>query len=322
MTVDTRREFLHRSTGLIAAASLGHRFCGTSKAAQADAAKESYVPKVCCFTESFQDLPIPEVCRIFRELGLDGLDLTVRPGGHIDPSQANEKLPLAAKAAIEHDVRIMMLTTAITDADELAKDIFARCADAGIDRIKLGYYRYREFGNLKREMDEVRRRIESVVELAKPYQVLPCIHIHSGDTIPSHGTQLYQLISDIPPDRIGAYVDPLHMTLEGGGDGWRQGLDLLAPWIQLASIKNFWWEKLGKDGLGQRRWQSKTCPVAEGVASIPDFVRALRELGYAGFYSLHSEYQGGSSFRRLSTKECIEQTIIDLKFLKQVFASV
>ena len=31
----------------------------------------------------------------------------------------------------------------------------------------------------------------------------------------------------------------LHMVLEGGGDGWRQGLDLLAPWIALVAVKNF-----------------------------------------------------------------------------------
>ena len=122
------------------------------------------------------------------------------------------------------------------------------------------------------------------------------------------------MIRDMPPDRIGAFVDPSHMTLEGAVDGWRQSLDLLAPWIGLAAIKNFWWEKTSRDEAGQQRWRFRWCPLSEGVAPIRDFVSVLRRVGYEGFYSLHSEYKSGNSYRQLTTIECIEQTKKDLAF--------
>ncbi|MGE0374784.1 MAG: sugar phosphate isomerase/epimerase family protein [Planctomycetaceae bacterium] len=277
-------------------------------------------PTICAFTESFQDLPIPEVCRLFREIGLDGLDLTVRPGGHIAPEDAPRLLPEAVKAAHDHEVSIPMLTTGVTDADPLSERLVAAAGELGIRRIKLGYYRYGEFGTLRKQLDDIRRHLVRVAAMANKHGVLPCVHIHSGDTIPSHGTQLYELIHDMSPDEIGAYVDPMHMTIEGGSGGWRQGLDLLAPWIRITSIKNFQWRETDPDPPGQRRWRAVKVPIADGMAPLGEFLAALKALGRGEIFTLHSEYQGGGSFRSLSTEECIEQTKVDFAYLRSLLS--
>lgn len=278
----------------------------------------STVNPLAVFTKSFQDRSIPEVCRIFKEIGADGLDLTVRPGGHIDPKDVVKELPPAVRAAKEAGLKVHFLTTSITDADETARKLLATAADLGINRVKLGYYRYKKFGEMAREMDAVKKRIAGVAKLAKQFGVLPCVHIHSGNFIPSHGTHLYELIKDFAPDRVGAYVDPQHMTKEGGVDGWRQGLDLLAPWIALSSMKNFVWEKAQRDKQGQQRWRTINVPVADGIAPVPDFIAALHRLGYYGVISMHSEYKGGHSFKSLDTDGCIEQTAKDIRFVRQL----
>ena len=270
------------------------------------------------FSKSFQDLPLPRVCALFRQLGADGVDLTVRPGGHIAPEEVEQRLPEAVRSAQEHGVSILMLTTAITAPDALAEKIVATAERLGIDRIKLGYFHYRPLGTLRQQMDDVRRRLENITKLTRRYGVLPCVHIHSDALIPSHGTMLYELIRDMPPDRIGAYVDPLHMSKEGGGSGWRQGLDLLAPWIALSSMKNYQWFPTHRDPTGQQRWQTKVVPVADGVAPIPDYLADLKKLGYDGIISMHSEYKGGGSWRDLDTEACARQTADDLKFVKSL----
>ena len=275
--------------------------------------------KVGAFTKSFQDWPIPVVCHRFREIGLDGLDLTVRPKGHIEPDRAAEQLPLAAKAALEAGSEILFLTTAITDPTPEAEELFAVARDLGIARIKLGYYRYKPFGTLKEQLEETRRRIAAVAKLAKRYSVLPCVHIHSGAYLPSHGTQLYELIKDMAPDEVGAYVDMLHMALEGGGDGWRQGLDLLAPWIALVAVKNFAWQREQRDRFGQLRWARRVVPIADGVSPLPEFMATLGQIGYDGIYSLHSEYQGKHSFEDLDAEACLAQTAEVLKFFRGLF---
>jgi len=265
-------------------------------------------------------LPIPKVCDTFRGIGADGVDLTVRPGGHIEPRDVEEKLPKAQETARRAGLKISMLTTGITDPDDDARRILATCGRLGIRRVKLGYHDYRRFGQLKKEIDTVRRKLEQLAEFAKPFGVLPCVHVHAGASIPSSGMMLYELLRNLPPEQIGAYVDSSHMTLEGGGDGWRQSIDLLAPWIGLVALKNFWWEKQDRDALGQQRWRYRFCPLQDGVASIPGFVGALERVGYKGFYTLHTEYKSGNSYRQLSTDECVRQTAADFAFLKRILA--
>ncbi|MCH7685325.1 MAG: TIM barrel protein, partial [Planctomycetes bacterium] len=291
-----RRRFLNQSarTGLAVAAGGSFLTMDVSGTSAAES-KKAAVPKVGAFTKSFQDRSIPEVCRIFKKIGLDGLDLTVRRGGHIEPKDVEKELPKAHKAARDAGTEILFLTTGITDADADAERLLAAAAGIGITRIKLGYYRYTTFGQLANQMKQTRKRIAAVVKLAARYKVLPCIHIHSGAFLPSHGTQLFELIHDFSPQEVGAYVDPLHMAKEGGLDGWRQGLDILAPWIALCSVKNFAWERSHRDKQGQQRWKTITVPIADGVCPLPDFVAALKTLDYHGPYSMHSEYKGSHS---------------------------
>jgi sugar phosphate isomerase/epimerase len=270
------------------------------------------------FTESFQGWPIPEVCQKFRAIGLDGLDLTVRPGGHIAPEDAPQKLPPAVAAARDHGVKISMLSTAIVEADKTAEALLATAAEQGIDRVKLGYYRYTRFGTLLDAIDDARRKLAGVAKLADKHRVLPCVHVHSGDTIPGSGPIAYLLLKDFNPREVGAYVDPMHMTIEGGNDGWRQGLDLLAPWIAISSLKNAKWITTERDAHGQQGWATRKCPLADGVAKIPQYIATLRGLGYRGLYTLHSEYMDGGSWQRLDVDGCLDQTRLDLEYVKKL----
>ncbi len=273
--------------------------------------------KVVAFTKSFQDWAIPVVCHRFREIGLDGLDLTVRRKGHIEPENVAVELPLAVKAATEAGVAIDFVTTDIVEPSPQAEQTLATASQLGITRFKMGYYGYKDFGTLAKQMDETRRKIEAVVKMAKKHAILPCIHIHSGKNIPSHGTELYELIRDMSPDEVGAYLDMLHMALEGGRDGWRQGVDLLQPWVAMVSVKNYDWQSGDRDQFGRLQWRNRVVPVADGISPIPEFVDVLKKIKFDGTYSLHSEYKGGHSFKDLNTEGCLKQTAADLKYFKQ-----
>jgi sugar phosphate isomerase/epimerase len=93
------------------------------------------------------------------------------------------------------------------------------------------------------------------------------------------------------------------------------GLDLVAPWLALVGVKDFRWHPARRDDLGQQRWRWEYCPLGDGQAPLPEFFGYLKRLKYDGVVSLHSEYKGGSSFRKLSTPELLEQSAADLRFL-------
>ncbi len=314
----TRRRFVARAAQAAVAIATTSRFA-PRLIAEPTSDQE---PQFAGFTKSFRSWPIPEVCARFKAIGLDGLDLTVRPGGHIEPQDAARKLPGAATVARDHGLQLSMLTTAIVTADRSAEELLAAAAVAGVNRVKLGYYRYQNFGTLAAQFDEVRRQLADIAKLGVKHDVLPCVHIHSGDNIPSSGAIAYMLLKDISPAEIGAYVDPMHMTVEGGNDGCRQGLDLLAPWIAISSLKNCRWVAADRDEHGQQRYKFQKCPLADGIAPLPQYLARLHELGYRGLYTLHSEYSDAGSWRVLNPDECLEQTRIDLQYARKVLRAV
>ncbi|MBX7168281.1 MAG: sugar phosphate isomerase/epimerase [Pirellulales bacterium] len=269
------------------------------------------------FTDNLADLSVDDAFRSAQQAGFDGLDLTLRPGGHVLPENAELGLSAARAAADRCGARIPMISTAITDADSPhAEAIFAAAAHYGVERVKLGYWEYTPFGTLARQIDECRARLDRVIRLAARYHVLPCVHCHSGRLVAAGGAQSYLVLRDFPPDRVGAYVDPMHMTIEGGLAGWEMGLDLLAPWLALVGVKNFRWSEQQRDAQGQMRYRWQYVPLADGQAPLPEFCGYLRRLNYQGIVSLHSEYKGETSFRRLTTPELVAQSATDLRYLK------
>lgn len=314
-----RRQFL-------TAAALGTGTAWTALRGNADAADKPKIassdarqnPLIVGFTKSFQDWPIPVVCRRFHEVGLQGLDLTVRPGGSVLPKDAPEQLPLAVKAASEAGLEIPLLTTTIVEPDEESEKLLAVAGKLGIRYVKLGYFKYKPFGTLIKQMDDVRRQLAVLVKACKKHGVLPCVHIHSGPYLPSHGTMLYELLRDFAPSEIGAYGDTLHMALEGGAEGWRQGLDLIAPWLVWVAVKNFDWHAGDRNALGAIPWSTRVVPVADGISPVPAFVAQLKKMGFSGRYSMHSEYKGKHSFKDLDSEACLKQTADDLAFFKRL----
>ncbi len=271
------------------------------------------------FTDNLSDLTVPQACEAAKAAGFDGLDLTLRPGGHVRPEMAEVGMSEAKRAADAAGVVIPMVSTAVTDIDSPhAEAIFAAAAHYGARLLKLGYWDYQPFGTLAHQLDETRSKLARLARLGRKYHVLPCVHCHSGRLLASGGPLLYLILKDFPPEEVGAYADPMHMTIEGGRAGWEMGLDLLAPWLALVGVKNFRWLPDDRDEHGQLRWRWEYCPLADGMAPLPEFVAHLKTLKYDGVVSFHSEYKGETSFRRLNTPELLDQSAADLRYWKSL----
>jgi sugar phosphate isomerase/epimerase len=272
------------------------------------------------FTKHLQELPIAQAGEVVKELGFDGVDLTVRPGGHVVPEHVEHDLPEAVRVLRSLGLVTGFITTAITGPeDPYAEAIFRTAAEQGIRFLKLGYWRYEGFGSLRRQIAETREKLRYIQKLARTYGVRACIHSHSGPYLSAVAPVVAMLLEGFDPDALGAYVDPGHMTVEGGGAGWKIGLDLLSDRISLVAVKSFGWFR-EPDKSGRMIWRHKLVPLEEGTVRWDEVFACLRQAGFDGYVSLHSEYQGPGSWRDLSLSELIEQTRRDLAYIKRVVA--
>jgi sugar phosphate isomerase/epimerase len=271
------------------------------------------------FTDDLHDLSIEQVLNGAKKAGFDGLDLTLREGGHVLPQNAEMSLAAAKQAADAVGMTIPMAATNIwSTKSPHAEAVFASAAHYGIRFLKLGYWQYEPLGKIHTQIDEAHKHLEGLIDLGKKYNVLPCVHIHSGRVLSNNGLSLFLLLKPFKPGEVGAYIDPMHMAVEGGLSGWEMGLDLVAPWIALVGMKNFRWVEQDRNPRGQMRFSWQFVPLADGQAPLPVFMDYLKQLKYDGPVSLHSEYRGNSSFRKHTTDELLDQSAKDLTYLKSL----
>ena len=124
---------------------------------------------------------------------------------------------------------------------------------------------------------------------------------------------------------VGVSLDVGHLTTEGGKSGWKQSIDLLKERVGMVAVKSFGWFHEPDPKTGEKRWNAKLVPLAEGNVQWKLAFQLLRQGGWDAddnaLVSVHSEYQGGGSWKNLDVPELIEQTRADFKYLKEQAAA-
>jgi len=275
------------------------------------------MPRFLMFSKYLNALSIGQVGETVQSPGFDGVDLTVRPNGHVLPEDAVHALTPAVRTLGQAGLVVPMITTAITSAHDPHAEAIARAAaESGVRALKLGYWRYRGFGQLHVQIDEARRDLDGLAALARRYNVRFCIHTHSGSSLSASAAVVRILLDGFDPALLGAYVDPGHMAVEGGLAGWRQELELIGDRVSLVAVKNFAWFHDPDPATGQPRWHVKVVPLAHGLTPWPEVMASLRHLRYDGDFSVHSEYGGDESWQRLDHPALLAQTRRDLTYLR------
>jgi sugar phosphate isomerase/epimerase len=218
---------------------------------------------------------------------------------------------------------VPLITTAITNAnDGHARDILETANALGIREVKLGYVPVKGFGTFQMTLEQFNRDLDAIEKLAKATGVRVNLHLHSGMYLTSLSAAVWWLIKDRDPAAVGAYVDPGHMFVEGGRDGWRLGLDLLHSRITLVALKDLFWEQVPDEKLGKPRWVTKIAPFEQGAVPWPDVFDLLKKAHFDGWISVHSEYQGSHSWRDLDVAGVVDQTAKDLAYLQRVLKPI
>src|SRR5436309_10030443 len=93
------------------------------------------------FTKPWK-MPLPELGRLVRGLGFEGVELPVRPGFQVEPPDVTRGLPEAARILADFGVKI---TSVAGPTDEAA---MGACAEVGVPIIRICVSIGREEGYL------------------------------------------------------------------------------------------------------------------------------------------------------------------------------
>jgi len=224
-----RRKFIKQlaSAGLVSSAIA----LDVTAAKQRLPQKKKKVQAICVFSKHLQFLDYPEMADTAAEIGFQGVDLTVRPGGHVLPENVEVDLPKAVEEVRKAGLEVPMITTAIRDADDpLTKPVLEAAAGLGIRHYRMGYYKYDPKLGIIGSLEAHKSILSRLVDLNQSLNVVGNYQNHAGPYVGAPVWDLYLLLKDLDPNWIGSQYDIRHATVEGGRS-WGYGLELIQDWL-------------------------------------------------------------------------------------------
>ncbi|MDR6867106.1 sugar phosphate isomerase/epimerase [Microbacterium resistens] len=220
---------------------------------------------------------LPEIARITREAGLEFSGI----GGYAMSDQ-------------HEDVRRMLDATATLGARQV--------------RVRVPFPESEDYRTV---FARTRRDLEAAVEHATGRGVKVLVELHHR-TISSSASAAFRLVDGLDPAHIGVIHDLGNLLIEGQEDTL-SGLQILGEYLAHVHVKNALWARTGDVGAdGDVLWEAQWATLREGIASVPDYFRALAAFGYDGWVTLED----------FSTALPLEERLADdLAYLRSALAA-
>lgn len=241
------------------------------------------------FSKHLQFLNIKEAAQIANELGFAGLDLTVRPKGHVLPENVRTHLPRAIKEIRASGIVCQMITTAVEDATkQLDIDVLEVAGREGVQYYRSNWFKYLDGLSLDESLDHFQEKVRELGKLNKVNDIIGCYQNHSGTKIGASIWEVRKILDSVDPAFFGAQYDIRHAVAEGGRS-WSNGVKLIHDRIMTIVLKDFIWGKV--DG----KWKIVNVPMGEGMVDFKAYFKLLKSYGLRPPVSLHLEYPLGGA---------------------------
>jgi L-ribulose-5-phosphate 3-epimerase len=268
--------------------TLTRRTLLSAAAAGLATARESKPVKLVIFSKHLHWAKWNEMAAVALECGFDGIDLTVRKGGHVLPERVAEDLPRAAEAIKKAGSELSMITAGIVDAQSpFAEAILKAASGVGVRHYRWGGFRYDDRVPVPQQLATLKQRVAQLAELNRRYNMTAMYHTHSGMDFGAPIWDLWALLRDFDSNLAGINYDIGHATIEGGYGGWIRSAQVTAPMMRGVAVKDFRWARNNKG-----EWRPEWCAPGEGMVQFTRFFTMLKEQRFAGPIQVHLEYSG------------------------------
>src|SRR6185503_8715059 len=133
------------------------------------------------FSKHLQGWGVAEAGRAIKGLGFEGVELTVRAGGHIGTERVEEDLPQAVETLAALGLGVPAIVVEIHGhASPDAEAVCRAAARVGATVLRTSSLRYTRFGAIREEIVAARAVVRELEELGQAHGLRLCMHCHSG----------------------------------------------------------------------------------------------------------------------------------------------
>lgn len=272
------------------------------------------------FSKCLQFLNYEETCEAAKEMGFSGLDLTVRPKGHVLPENVLEDLPKVTKMMETYRLTPKMISSSIISATDLTNiTVLETAKKLGYEVYRTGWLKYDKKYAVQENVTKAKNQLTQLAALNKKIGISGGYQNHKGHYIGSAIWDLNQILSGISPVNLGSQYDIMHANVEGG-QNWEIGFKLIKPNINSIVLKDYKWEKINN------QWKVVYTPLGEGMIDFHYYLSLLKKHNIQVPISLHAEYDlGGAEKGRksiISKSEILKRIKKDVDYIQQVWQEV
>jgi sugar phosphate isomerase/epimerase len=241
-------------------------------------------PAVCLYSQLLVKIPYDDLGPVVRTLGLDGVDLSVQKGGHINPDQSSVDMMRGVEAITGVGLDVPCITTAYTNiADPTIRNVMAISGEMGVPVMRTGVWKYSDTVEPEIRLGEVQRDMIGLMSYARAVRMSIAFPNVAGDNVGASTWDINMMIRGMDAQSVGYAFDPANAALNGG---WTVPLRLALPRLKMIAVRDFTWVK---DPAGP--WKAAPCPLGEGIMDWPKFFAVLGRAKFNGPISIHIDYQ-------------------------------
>ena len=245
--------------------------------------------KVSVFSKHLQFLNYKDMADAAAGIGFDGVDLTVRPNGHVLPERVESDLPEAINAIRKAGLSSTMITTAVQDAaDPMDRKLLETASKLGIEYYRMNWLKYPDGKSIPEAIGQFKQTLTDLSHLNKKLGITGCYQNHSGNLAGASLWELWEILKNADHQNMGVQYDIRHAVVEGGMS-WKNGLRLIQAHIKILAIKDCIWLK--KNGS----WVVENVPLGEGMVDFKAYFKLLKQYKIQVPVSLHYEYPMGGA---------------------------
>lgn len=241
------------------------------------------------FSKHLQFLDYKTTGQMAAEMGFSGVDLTVRPNGHVLPENVKNDLPKAVKEITDGGSVCELISTNVESINNpLDVDIVQTAGKLGIKYYRSNWYRYPEGKSMLDALEMYKQQIEELSLLNKESGIIGSYQNIDGTAVGSSFWEVKMILEKADLGFFGSQYDIRHAMVEGGFS-WENGFHLLLPHIKVIVLKDYKWGKVNG------KWDTINTPIGEGMVDFDKYFKLLKKYQLNPPVSLHVEYPLGGA---------------------------
>ena len=263
---------------------------------------------IVAFEKPIQNLSYEVIGEELSKMGLQGIEATIRKGGHIEQKDAETEVPKMVAALAKNGQKALIAATHVQDASPENEKFLRLLKANGITRYRMEYYRYDLKKSPLAQMREHTARLKDLAAMNKEIGVQSLYQIHSGRNLAgSLSWDAAMMFEGLDPRHTAIAFDLRHVRTDTGLS-FDLALANLRPHIQSIYVKDAIWG-------GERTNKLTSVPLNDGFVDQATFDTVRKGLGPIPL-SLHMEWGISQLYPKDKAMEAVELIARDAKTLK------